>query len=147
MQMLSYVSEAQVPHMERVATMQRLMEVAQKRNAELDVTGILFLRGDTFFQIIEGADDDIQSLFQDIASDPRHKSVCMLVNEPITERRFSEWSMECFHDPSYQPDYFGSLSEIDRYFENDTRITAQGVYAYFSELAAGLASFRLTKAA
>ena len=147
MQMLSYVSEAQVPHMERASTMRRLMDVAQKRNAELDVTGTLFLRGDTFFQIIEGADGAIQSLFQDIASDPRHKSVCVLVNAPIAERRFSGWSMECFHDPLYQPDYLGSLSEIDRYFENESRLMAQTVYAYFSELAAGLASFRLTKAA
>ena len=147
MQMLSYVSEAQIPHMERASTMRRLMDVAQKRNAELDVTGTLFLRGDTFFQIIEGADGAIQSLFQDIAADPRHKSVCLLVNEPITERRFSGWSMECFHDPSYQPDYFGSLSEIDRYFENEARFTVQGIYTYFSELAAGLASSRLTKAA
>ena len=147
MQMLSYVSEARVPHMERCSTMQRLMEVAQKRNAELDVTGVLFLRGDTFFQIIEGTDDAIQSLFQDIASDSRHKSVCVLVNEPIVERQFSGWSMECFHDPSFQPDYLGSLSEIDRYFKNESRFTAQGVYRYFSELAGELASFRLTKAA
>jgi len=147
MQMLSYVSEAQVPDMERDSIMQRLMHVAQKRNAELDVTGVLFLRGNTFFQIIEGADDSVQSLFQDIASDPKHKSVCVLVNEPIIERRFSGWSMACFHDPSYQPDYLGSLSEIDRYFENEFRFTSQGVYEYFSELSAGLASVRLTKVA
>ena len=147
MQMLSYVSEARIPANDRALAARHLMHVAQKRNAELDISGVLFLRGDTFLQTIEGPDYAVQSLFRSIASDRKHKSVCVLVNEQIEQRRFSGWSMECYHESNYLPDYIGTLQQIEKRFESEARFTALNVYSYFEELLIALDPYRLTKAA
>ena len=147
MRMLSYLSNAQLPALERKASIQQLMEVAQKRNDELEISGVLFLRGNTFLQTIEGPDDALKEVFQSIVADSRHNSICFLVSEAIERRRFSGWSLECFHDHGYSTDYDGTLQEINKYFKDEACFSASNVYSYFFELADELAPYRLLKAA
>jgi hypothetical protein len=59
--------------------------------------------GVCFFQCIEGESSVIDSLYASIVADPRHSDVVTLSNEPISRRRFHDWSMH-FHADTF-PDH------------------------------------------
>ena len=74
--------------------LRELVRVAAERNAEKGITGILMASGGLFFQIIEGPPQALETLFEKILQDPRHKNVMLLRKElPIDERFFPDWAM------------------------------------------------------
>jgi len=46
-----------------------------------------------FFQILEGAPEDVDALMARIATDPRHRAVTVIIREPIARRSFGDWTM------------------------------------------------------
>lgn len=70
-----------------------LLEIARANNSKLNVTGILLYDSGSFFQVLEGEPDVVQSLYDKIGTDDRHGKVSKIVYEPIEERDFSEWTM------------------------------------------------------
>ena len=86
-----YASEAAVPFNDQAV--RDLLAGARRRNAEVDVTGILLLVDRSFFQILEGAPDAVDKVFERIGLDKRHRKVVKLIREPIEERDFRDWSM------------------------------------------------------
>jgi hypothetical protein len=70
-----------------------LLSKARKNNSRLNVTGMLLYHDGNFLQVLEGEEDDVRPLFETISQDPRHQSVIKLIERPITERMFGEWSM------------------------------------------------------
>jgi len=70
-----------------------ILQVARGNNARQGVTGMLLFAAGTFFQVLEGDDAALQSLFATIKADPRHGNVTMIINEPIAGRVFGDWTM------------------------------------------------------
>ncbi|MBT2476194.1 BLUF domain-containing protein [Microbacterium sp. ISL-103] len=70
-----------------------LLAVSRERNSARDITGMLLYRGGEFVQILEGPRSDVEALMQAIGRDPRHTDVRVLLEEPLHERRFDEWTM------------------------------------------------------
>lgn len=68
---------------------------AAERNRQLGVTGMLMSSGGIFYQVLEGPLEAVDSLFQKIAIDPRHKDVLVLsVQEEVEDRQFPSWAMK-----------------------------------------------------
>jgi hypothetical protein len=53
----------------------------------------LLYRGGNIIQVIEGEDDDVLQLYENIKADPRHKDVTLLSKDPIINRQFPDWQM------------------------------------------------------
>lgn len=70
-----------------------LLQQAQARNIDINVTGMLLYDNGSFFQVIEGPPETIRTLFQDISLDTRHNKVIAIIHEPIAKRSFAEWTM------------------------------------------------------
>ena len=70
-----------------------LLDIIRTNNKKLNVTGMLLYDDGSFFQVLEGDKAAVNSLFMQIEKDPRHCKVSKLVEEPITTRSFSEWTM------------------------------------------------------
>ena len=68
-----------------------------RRNKELDVTGMLLYGNGHLMQTIEGPDEAVTALLDRIIDDERHHGVFVVVNEPVTEREFPQWSMAFRH--------------------------------------------------
>lgn len=134
MKMLAYVSHCTIPLHEREQALRQLRTTSQKRNAELEISGVLFLRGSTFLQTIEGPPKAVEAVFQSISADKRHKSICLLLHETIIQRRFPGWAMKCFHEPTYELDYLESLNDLNRDFCDDELFSVRNVLSYFSDL-------------
>lgn len=88
---LVYVSAATVDFTE--SQLEQLLNRARENNSGLDVTGMLLFTENTFFQILEGEDETVQSLYDLIAKDHRHNNVLILAKQEVEERNFSDWSM------------------------------------------------------
>lgn len=92
MKRIKYVSQFAGPmsHAELVELVSR----AARKNTELGVTGVLTTSGRLFFQVLEGPDDVVDSLFATIAKDDRHTDVMLIREERgIDHRLFPDWSM------------------------------------------------------
>lgn len=74
-------------------TVQSILEVSRKTNADLNITGALFYNGSRFIQVLEGERATLSKLLIKIAGDTRHTDFVILGFRPINERLFSSWSM------------------------------------------------------
>ena len=88
---LVYCSSATDPFDEQALV--ELLAASRDRNSARDITGMLLYRGGEFVQILEGPRSDVEDLMQAIGRDPRHTDVRVLIEEPLHERRFDEWTM------------------------------------------------------
>lgn len=75
------------------AEIKSILAAAHKNNPALDITGALLYSGGFFCQVIEGAEEALEDLFENIQQDERHGQVTVLHFEPIGERSFGEWAM------------------------------------------------------
>lgn len=88
---LGYVSTQSRPM--DSADLMNLLNFAREQNAKLGVTGLLLHRQDSFFQLIEGPKDVLESLFARIMADSRHQRVEKLFDQEIASREFPDWQM------------------------------------------------------
>jgi hypothetical protein len=92
---LMYRSRNRIPDADRKAELGRLFTTARSNNKGKNITGALLLAGDWFVQTLEGDETAVRSLFEHIATDPRHDEVALLESEtkPVGDRVFSRWAM------------------------------------------------------
>ena len=57
------------------------------------ITGLLLYGNGTFLQALEGEEDVVTPLYENIARDPRHANVTCLNRKTIETRQYPEWSM------------------------------------------------------
>ena len=84
----------------------------REKNLRLKLTGLLLYKQGSFMQAIEGDEDTVRGLYDEIREDPRHHGVSTLAAIGIAERQFPKWSMgfENLGDtniglvPGYDPD-------------------------------------------
>lgn len=70
-----------------------LLGAARRKNTSLNITGMLLHVEGSFLQVIEGNEEDIDTLFEKISHDSRHGNIVTIVRESIARRVFSDWSM------------------------------------------------------
>ena len=70
-----------------------ILEASRGHNISNGITGILCYGGDVFLQAIEGGRGAVNTLYNHIAKDARHKDVVLLHYQEIRERRFGGWTM------------------------------------------------------
>lgn len=71
-----------------------LCSLAQKYNANAQITGVLTFHNGAFAQILEGPEPALRKLLRRITEDTRHRNLRVLVDEPIDQRCYADWSME-----------------------------------------------------
>jgi class 3 adenylate cyclase len=77
------------------ADLQKIGELSQRNNRELQITGVLLYLSGLFFQILEGDEDKIDHLYTKILTDSRHKDIlCLQTELKISSRMFPNWDMQ-----------------------------------------------------
>jgi hypothetical protein len=66
---------------------------ARTYNTEHDITGLLIFDGMRFCQQLEGSPKQVLALTERITQDSRHTNVELLHHAPLSERRFSSFSL------------------------------------------------------
>jgi len=76
----------------RKNTIIELIDSIKKNNSNNNITGLLILKNRYFFQILEGDSEQIDSLFNKIKVDPRHKTIITLLDTTIEGRIFNDYN-------------------------------------------------------
>lgn len=87
-----YCSASSIPNLGS-ADLNSLLVKARATNARLGVTGILLFHKGSFFQVLEGGRDVVEDLYNSISSDKRHTRITKIIQEPISQRDFEDWTM------------------------------------------------------
>jgi Sensors of blue-light using FAD len=92
---LVYFSRNTIPGkpVQIAAQIESILESARRNNAPRGVTGALIFNSGVFAQVLEGAREDIEHIFERIQCDARHSEVQVLALEETASRRFPSWSM------------------------------------------------------
>lgn len=72
----------------------RILMTSRKNNAKDHVVGGLYYGNNRFFQYLEGEEDAIRRTYDRILNDDRHRNVVTLIEEPLANRTFNNWSMK-----------------------------------------------------
>ena len=86
-----YVSAASKPMTEK--ELDEFLVDIRKRNKKLGVTGMLLYNRGNFIQVIEGKEETIKQLFDDISRDKRHDTIVKILDGHTQKRSFPDWSM------------------------------------------------------
>jgi hypothetical protein len=70
-----------------------ILASARRNNARHGVTGALLFSDGCFAQVLEGAREDVEQVFETIQCDARHSDVTIMHLHAVEERSFGEWSM------------------------------------------------------
>ena len=88
---VAYTSVATEPFDDEMLS--SLLEWCRARNGSVDVTGVLLYRDGRFIQFLEGPEKAVRELVASISQDRRHTRVRVLLEDPVAERQFAEWTM------------------------------------------------------
>jgi hypothetical protein len=89
-----------------------ILACARRNNARHGVTGALLFSDGCFAQVLEGAREDVEAVFETIQCDARHEDVTIMHLHEVEERSFGAWSMA-----------FGGIDGVSV----DPRINADGM--------------------
>ncbi|NNF18396.1 MAG: BLUF domain-containing protein [Flavobacteriaceae bacterium] len=70
-----------------------ILSTARKFNAEHNITGCLIYHKDHFVQVLEGPEEEVLPLYENIAKDSRHQNVEVISKGSKQNRNFATWSM------------------------------------------------------
>ena len=74
-----------------------IVTTAKANNPQQSITGVLFYHNNTFIQVLEGDENELDKLMEKINKDPRHHNIKILVNEEIKKHYLSQWNMDSFN--------------------------------------------------
>lgn len=74
-----------------------ILEHSRKSNLAKNITGCLLYHNNVFLQLLEGDKTTVETLFDVIKEDSRHKEVTEIFYETVNDRIFPNWSM-AYHE-------------------------------------------------
>lgn len=72
----------------------RILMTSRRNNPKKGLVGGLYYGDNRFFQYLEGEEQAVHELYETIKKDSRHRNVKTLIEEPLKERTFTNWSMK-----------------------------------------------------
>lgn len=87
----------------------KILAIANKRNHQKGISGLLVFDHKSFLQCLEGPRPEVNRLYSKIVTDPRHTDITLLDVSDITNRQFGSWGM------GYVPDAKITQKIIFRY--------------------------------
>ena len=73
--------------------LKEMLQQSHLSNTKVGITGMLLYNKGTFFQVLEGEEEQVNSTFEKIKSDPRHRGIIKMKAGCIEQRNFEDWSM------------------------------------------------------
>lgn len=70
-----------------------ILDKARRKNAALDVTGMLLYHEGSFLQVLEGEAAAVEALYARISEDNRHTRTLIILKTDAKERAFRDWRM------------------------------------------------------
>lgn len=92
LQRIVYCSQARRPEI-ALQSLAEILAVSDRNNRRDNLTGVLLVSRGRFFQVLEGAAQDLDRTMNRIRLDPRHHDVDVVNRGAIRSRLFGQWGM------------------------------------------------------
>lgn len=103
LQRVAYCSHATRPEM-ALQMLAEILAVSDRNNRRDNLTGVLLISRGRFFQVLEGAAQDLDRALVRISADRRHRDIVIVAREDVSNRVFSQWGMVAARvSPMQQP--------------------------------------------
>ncbi len=114
---ISYVSTAKKDISDK--EIEELLNISEEYNNREDITGILLFSEGNFFQVIEGEEKKVKSLYENIQKDKRHHNLIKIFEKPIHKASYDGYksdfiSENAHYDTSRLNNYHNYLQVLDR---------------------------------
>lgn len=109
--------------------MAALLGQSRRNNEAVGVTGLLYTDGARFLQVLEGEPSAIETTFQRIKRDQRHKAVVVLSDKDVAAREFGNWSMAHQQPQEEQDDFDRRIDKMLATASDNVRGTFSGLIA------------------
>ncbi len=93
-----------------------LLKECRAFNRDHGITGMLLYIQGKFIQVLEGSEQEVVGLFEQIAIDPRHNRVAVVVEGDSASRIFKDWSMGFKRLTDDQAIQLSGFKDIDQFF-------------------------------
>ena len=120
MRQIAYFSTASVP--QTPESVHAILATSRINNRLHSITGLLVAGGNRYLQVIEGDRVPVERLYANIRRDQRHLAIATLIDRPIMNRAFADWSMAYRREPELG--HFDSFPQILRYLTQQVADTA-----------------------
>ena len=136
-----YISRITSTGLSGASTLNDIAETSIKNNRINDITGILCYGNGYFFQYVEGTEQSLTNLKNQLLMDDRHKDLQILEFSEIKARRFQNWSLRSvvleqwlFKDPNlkallpFKPYAWGEgdsntfLDSLQHYYDSQVKV-------------------------
>lgn len=111
MRQIAYFSTAAVS--QTPECVHAILAVSRINNRLRSITGLLVAGGNRYMQVIEGDRSPVERLYATIRRDQRHLAITTLIDRPIMNRAFADWSMAYRREPELGQ--FDSFPQTLRY--------------------------------
>ncbi len=95
-----------------------LLEKCRLNNKKRNITGMLMFVDGKFIQVLEGAEKDINEMYDIILNDSRHKKISKIIEGQCVERNFKNWTMGFKSMSGYTLEDKKGFCEVENYFRN-----------------------------
>ncbi|MBF0329366.1 MAG: EAL domain-containing protein [Nitrospirae bacterium] len=112
----------------------KILNTAQKFNAEQGITGFLLFNNGYFMQLLEGRKESVDALLEKIAKDERHKDFKIILRTTNQQRLFQDWSMGYWNMKNTGADIDFSKWQERTFHLTDISKDAKLCYAFFEAL-------------
>ncbi|QNE07483.1 BLUF domain-containing protein [Croceicoccus marinus] len=90
---LLYTSRSAETSPRRTDQIAQIARQSALRNAKAGITGSLVYVEDSFIQVLEGPQAEVERVFESICCDFRHREIKLIDLVPVPTRQFAEWHM------------------------------------------------------
>jgi hypothetical protein len=109
------------------ADLATVLRQSRQHNPANGITGLLCHADGVFIQVLEGGRDAVNTLYNRVVADPRHRDVTLLAYTEVAERRFAGWTMGQVNLQRMNPGLvlkYGASAKLDPYAMSGTAIAS-----------------------
>ena len=145
MHLISYISDSALCHGKTRSEVNNIVKTSQKNNADKGITGVLFFANNHFFQTIEGEKDELFDLYETIKQDNRHLQVRTLIDQPIRERAFGNWSLDGFFVDNPELINPHTITMLQSIYVHNFGVDASGLIEFVKKMIDEMDTFKILK--
>lgn len=123
-------------------TLDAILGTARRVNAMCNVSGILLYHDGSFFQVLEGPEAAVCSIYERIRLDPRHVGIVTLETRAVSTRSFPNWSMGYIGAEAMSGEQRDGLVDLTAFIDGGRDLQLTGDRAVALQIESFLNTFR-----
>lgn len=143
MHLIVYISKF-VENSDSIETvLENIVRTAKMKNRASGITGVLFYENGHFLQALEGEKSNIEATYKKIENDQRHDQIIKIIDEPIENRSFDDWSLDTFYIDTPALINTDTLVSFQKLYEQCFKLNTKNLMDFIKQMVDELDTFKI----